>query len=161
VRGCGEDVGLTVDSVATINCDVVNSMTASCTESYVYAYTDSGGDGTSTVTSTVFTDWNDWEITVTVTAGDTYAGGPAQSTATTSAGGLGTTTDADPVGQGPTGVSTTRTSLESSAEASQTTAAASTTAASSSQSTAGMPKVTGNAVLAGVAAVFGGVLLMI
>lgn len=137
-------------------------MTASCTESYVDAYTEAGGDGKSTVTSTLFTDWKDWEIRVTVTAGETYAGAPAQTTATPTAGGLGTTTDADPVGQEPTGVSKTQASSGSSVGASQTTAAAasSSAAATSSQSTGGMPRVTGNAVVAGVAAVFGGVLML-
>jgi hypothetical protein len=139
-------------------------MTASCTESYVDAYTEAGGDGKSTVTSTLLTDWKDWEITVTVTAGDTYAGAgaPAHTTATPTAGGLGTSTDADPVGQEPTGVSKTQASSGSSVEASQTTvaAASSSTAATSSQSTGGMPRVTGNAGVAGVAAVFGGVLML-
>lgn len=132
-------------------------------------------DSTSTLTTSfVNTQWDEWEMPVTVTAGFQTAPASASATEKTSSSPEPLLTSSTSTADKPvqtTEVSTPQTgSPEAStpetgstgAFTSQKTGASpsKSTGASPSQATGGVPKATGNAVIAGVAAVFGGLLMV-
>lgn len=107
---------------------------------------DQDGKTQASSTTSVFTRFKQWEMPVTITGG----------LAAVTSGGSGTgSTQASP---NPTSSGTGSAQTTSTGSASTGTESPQTTDAPTS--TGGVPRATGNAVIAGIAAVFGGVLMI-
>jgi hypothetical protein len=133
-------------------------MTATCTRDFKSWPSHHATDITyTTIKTEVVTDFTEWELVVTMPLGSGYSGiGSGVATASptpTSTSGAGVGGSASTGGHGSAVITPPATS-------STLSSPTQTTVATSAQSTGGVPRVRGNAVVAGIAGFCGGVLLM-